>query len=101
LCLIGDGTTLYAACLTVYEEVNDPQGMLGIAMPEDEVAHIFMPKCLVLLSHYPYFETFRTILLTIYKSSISTGLSFSAVGSCLERIIDNFLCEAPMPVFSA
>lgn len=65
---IDDGTRLYAGILTVYEELYDPKKDLNIEIDEEEVAQIFIPRSLVLISSYPYFESFKTILLSIYKT---------------------------------
>lgn len=93
---IADGSILYAACLTIYEEIADPKKEYNINIDEEEVVQVFMPKALVLLSSYPYFETFRQILLCIHKHSTNSQSSIS-----IERLIDYYLCETPMPQYQA
>lgn len=52
---------------------------------------IFLPKCLVVISHYPFFDLWRKFLLQIYRIAL--------VGAPLpiERFIANFTCEVPLP----
>jgi|AntRauTorckE5430_2_1112549.scaffolds.fasta_scaffold01186_2 hypothetical protein len=51
----------------------------------------FLPKSLVVLSHYPFFDIWRRFLLQIYHISIvSAPLP-------IERYIANFVCEVPVP----
>lgn len=53
---------------------------------------VFAPKCLCLLSKYPFVEASRTWLLQLYR------LSCSPTRIPLERYICNFLLEVPTPV---
>jgi DENN domain-containing protein 5 len=52
---------------------------------------VFLPKCLVVISHYPFFDLWRKFLLQIYRIAL--------VGAPLpiERFIANFTCEIPLP----
>ena len=52
---------------------------------------VYMPKCLVLLSLYPFFDLFRTYLRTLYRISLSEG------PLPMERYISNFIREVPLP----
>eukprot|EP00554_Chaetoceros_debilis_P015181 CAMPEP_0194122200 /NCGR_PEP_ID=MMETSP0150-20130528/49611_1 /TAXON_ID=122233 /ORGANISM="Chaetoceros debilis, Strain MM31A-1" /LENGTH=1546 /DNA_ID=CAMNT_0038814935 /DNA_START=144 /DNA_END=4781 /DNA_ORIENTATION=+ len=51
----------------------------------------FLPKCLVVLSHYGFFEVWRKFLLQIYHISIVEA------PLPIERYICNFVCEVPLP----
>ena len=52
---------------------------------------LFMPKCLVLVSHYPFFQLWRTFLLQLNR------VSMVAAPLPIERYISNFVCEVPLP----
>jgi len=51
----------------------------------------FLPKSLVVLSHYPFFDIWRRFLLQIYHISIVRA------PLPIERYIANFVCEVPIP----
>ena len=51
----------------------------------------FLPKCLVVLSHYGFFHVWRKFLLQIYR------ISMVKAPLPLERYIANFVCEVPLP----
>eukprot|EP00457_Paulinella_chromatophora_P000509 gb/GEZN01000509.1/.p1 GENE.gb/GEZN01000509.1/~~gb/GEZN01000509.1/.p1 ORF type:complete len:1389 (-),score=185.54 gb/GEZN01000509.1/:16-4182(-) len=70
--------SVHPACLL---SKSDPQ-----AFPP-----LFAPKSLVLLSHEPFLQNFRTFLTELYR--VSLGQSQFR----LERIISNFLIEVPLP----
>jgi len=63
-----NGNKLFLACLTVFEEIQDPMARLGIATEEEEVVSIYAPKSLVFLSQHDQFELFRKLLLYIYRT---------------------------------
>ena len=48
-------------------------------------------KCLLILSHYPYFNVFREVLETIYRTSLSSS------SLPIERYIQNIVSEVPLP----
>ena len=52
---------------------------------------LFMPKCLVLVSHYPFYHLWRTFLLQLNR------VSMVAAPLPIERYISNFVCEVPLP----
>jgi hypothetical protein len=52
---------------------------------------IFLPKCLVVLSHYPFFDLWRKFLLQIYR------IVLVKAPLPIERFIANFVCEVPLP----
>lgn len=57
-----------------------------------DLERIFAPKCLCLLSKYPFVDASRAYLLQLYR------LSCSPTHVPLERYICNFLLEVPCPV---
>lgn len=61
---------------------------------EDKEANTFyLPKCLCILSHHPFFNTFKEFLAFLYTTYIANNLD---VSEPIERILDNFLFEIPM-----
>jgi len=63
-------------------DMNSPAGY-------DDI--VYLPKCLVILSHYPFFDLFRYFLLQLYRVTlIEAPLP-------IERFIANFCCELPLP----
>jgi hypothetical protein len=72
------------------ETASPPKSSKGIPMrqPSDIV---FLPKCLVVISHYAFFNAFRHFLKQLYRiSTIETPLP-------VERYIVNFASELPLP----
>ena len=66
-------TTAYGFCLTIYESsrhemvVRASQGdAADLVVP---VAAAYAPKCLCLLSHWPYFRAFRQFLMQLHTYS--------------------------------
>jgi len=72
---------LYANCLLIYENAGHRE------------QDIYLPKCLCIISKYPFFETFKQVLSFLYSTYISNGLDES---ESIERILDNFMFEVPM-----
>lgn len=52
---------------------------------------IFLPKCLVLLSHHPFFDIYRKFLLQLYRITLTNA------PLPIERFIANFVREVPLP----
>lgn len=52
---------------------------------------IFLPKCLVVLSHHPLFDLWRKFLTSIYR------ICLVEAPLPIERFIANFCCEIPLP----
>uniref|UniRef100_A0A7S2Y961 UDENN domain-containing protein n=1 Tax=Entomoneis paludosa TaxID=265537 RepID=A0A7S2Y961_9STRA len=51
----------------------------------------YLPKCLVVLSHYPFFDLWRKFLLQIYR------IALVEAPLPIERFIANFVSEVPLP----
>ncbi|KAG9415587.1 ARS-binding factor 1 [Aphanomyces cochlioides] len=107
------GAKLYA-CALKFDELLTPFEVLGLFMKEtipawahalsngtkqtgasqtttSSATSVYSPKCLVVVSHYPFFSCFRTFLQQMYRVSLSeTPLP-------LERYIANFVAEIPVP----
>uniref|UniRef100_A0A7S2RHS4 UDENN domain-containing protein n=1 Tax=Mucochytrium quahogii TaxID=96639 RepID=A0A7S2RHS4_9STRA len=84
----GCGGHLYGYALTIYEPLAEH-------MYCEEWNRLnkrfYVPKCLCILSHWPFRSQYRTFLTQLYR------LSISPVTVPLERIISNFVCEVPVP----
>ena len=52
---------------------------------------VYLPKCLVVISHYPFFDLFRNYLLQLYR------ITLVEAPLPIERFISNFCCEVPLP----
>lgn len=68
--------------------VSDPSMDMFAEFESDMV---YFPKCLVVLSHYPFFDLWRNFLLQIYR------ISLVEAPLPIERFIANFCCEVPLP----
>ncbi|RQM29471.1 hypothetical protein B5M09_011953 [Aphanomyces astaci] len=55
-----------------------------------QASAVYSPKCIVVLSQYPFFSAFRTFLQQIYR------LSLSEAPLPLERYVANFVSEIPV-----
>jgi hypothetical protein len=109
-----DGSYLYGGSLQIYDEYVDAEeikssmrdsgyknGFPKFLQQNDNKNNdpsttdssdvFFFPKCLVILSRYAFFDTFRSVLLDIYQISL--------IGAPLpiERYIANIVCEVPLP----
>ncbi|GAB5037240.1 Hypothetical protein NocV09_06800120 [Nannochloropsis oceanica] len=100
-----DGVRTHGCVLHLCEDVSthpDPEktkaavtrgfGEAGLAIPTWVATGAFcVPKALVILSHFPFFDTYREVLLELYRISISSA------PLPIERYIANFFCEVPLP----
>jgi len=99
---LGTGERLYGCCLTVYDESRDVSWLRKIvenSRPDDPLLEcldgdkpvLHVPKCLVLLSHYEFFDVGRKFLRQLYRiSMVPSPLP-------IERFICNFCAEVPLP----
>ncbi|OQR91311.1 hypothetical protein THRCLA_09040 [Thraustotheca clavata] len=106
------GAKLYACALKFYEELTPLEVISLFAVPQNDsktttiptwaqelssgtgngtATSVFCPKCLIVISHHPFFSSFRHFLQQIYRISLSTA------PMPLERYISNLVCEVPMP----
>jgi DENN domain-containing protein 5 len=109
------GQRLYCAALRIYDETMETSQVKGILEASDysvplpwwisdvpspsrnEVSArqpsdiVFVPKSLVVISHFPFFHAFREFLKQLYQLSVmETPLP-------IERYIANFISEIPLP----
>jgi hypothetical protein len=102
---LGDGDRLYGGALHIYDEHTEMEDLRGIIKnsgyegqyprfltEEDEDSDIvFLPKCLIILSHHPFFDLFRESLQQLYR------ITFVEAPLPIERYIANIACEIPLP----
>ncbi|KDO16772.1 hypothetical protein SPRG_17723 [Saprolegnia parasitica CBS 223.65] len=106
------GAKLYACALKFVEELSPLEVLTLFAPPPGNektkapiipkwaqdlsagsasTTSVYSPKCLLLISHHPFFSGYRLFLQQIYRLSLSTA------PMPIERYIANFVCEVPMP----
>jgi len=84
------GDRLYGAALHVYEE-NSKNDFIN-SFEQLQLVNFYLPKCLTILSHYPLFDTFHSLLLQLFHISHSPSNPLP-----LERYISHFTREIPLP----
>ena len=90
----GTGRKMYGTCLTLWE----PYTIAGRTKnaedgSDEEKDHdVFLPKCIVLLSTYPYLMAFREYLTQLNRLSKIGEMTLP-----IERYITNICCEIPAP----
>jgi pentatricopeptide repeat protein len=95
---------MYGTCLTLWEPYTitlKPKPMPKVAEEAGEEKkasgdviskEVFLPKCLVLLSNYPYLSVFREYLTQLHRLSKMGEMTLP-----IERYICNFCSEIPAP----
>lgn len=81
----GTGRQIYGTCLTIWE----PYQRKDAAEDADKY---YVPKCLVILSAYPYLVAFREFLTQLMRLAKSGQMTLP-----VERYIANFCAEIPAP----
>lgn len=93
------GSEVYGAALIFYEQMPiDPQqqqttvgGAMAINGTSEQLQPTYCPRCLCLLSHYPFYELFKTFLNQLYRIAVSPS------NMPIERFIGHFFHEIPVP----
>ncbi|CAB9498860.1 DENN domain-containing protein 5B [Seminavis robusta] len=96
----GHGAQMYGTCFTVWEPttisaekaVKDAQGNINGTTGAPIQQEVYLPKCLVILSSYPYLMAFREYLTQLNRLSKLGEMTLP-----LERYIINFCSEIPAP----
>lgn len=86
-----NGVKLYGGVLHVYELVDPAElsGMLhGVPVTSK---YVYVPKALVVLSHYPFFHLFYNVLKQLYR------ISLSSCPLAMENYVAHIVQEAPLP----
>ena len=79
---------MYGVCLTMFE----PFSVEVVKEGKMKVEEIFQPKCICILSAYPYLVAFREYLTQLERISKTGEMTVP-----LERYIANFCAEVPAP----
>lgn len=82
------GTNTYGVCLTLYE----PFKIVIRSSEEPTEVEMYVPKCICILSEYPYLVAFREYLTQLERMSKTGDMKIP-----LERYIVNFCAEIPPP----
>ena len=96
------GSRLIGSCLTFYEKLNESQRDKFLALchdspetmssfPDVDEMRLYVPRCLCIISQWPFVESFRKFLCHIYR------LSLSPCSIPIERYICNFIDDVPVP----
>ncbi len=94
----GTGKKMYGTCLTLWEPIKIPgrkKKGKNDSMDGDESTStydVFLPKCVVLLSTYPYLMAFREYLTQLNRLSKVGDMTLP-----IERYITNICLEIPAP----
>jgi hypothetical protein len=108
-----NGQRLYGAAMHVYDDQMDTENIRnviadsGYTVPLPWWLHnepvpptsgqkgpsevVYIPKCLAILSHYPFFDIWRRFLTQLYRITIVEA------PLPIERYIANFVSEVPLP----
>jgi len=115
-----NGQRMYGACMHVYDDQMDTENIRnvmtdsGYTVPLPWWLHdepnslsspsssqkssrkrpsevVYMPKCLVIISHYPFFDIWRRFLTQLYR------ITMVEAPLPIERYIANFVSEVPLP----
>jgi DENN domain-containing protein 5 len=97
------GSRLFGYCLTFYEQLNRVQREILNALIDENTENndvsstavrslkIYLPKCLCLISEWPFHASFKKFLCYIYR------LSLTPCCVPIERYIANFIDNVPAP----
>ena len=83
---------MYGTCLTLWEPFTIPGRKKNSGSEDQENHDVFLPKCVVLLSTYPYLMAFREYLTQLNRLSKVGEMTLP-----IERYITNICCEIPAP----
>lgn len=102
------GRKVYGTCLTIYEEYEPPSDSpiraqhrihgdsgerdIEVTMDDHELT-FYLPRCICILSIWPYMSAFREYLAQLYRLVTSTN----CMNVPLERYIMNICMEIPAP----
>ncbi|CAB9508037.1 DENN domain-containing protein 5B [Seminavis robusta] len=84
-------TGAYPSWLSTPPSVSGGLSVDSSRNSSDYVDIVYLPKCLVVLSHYQFFDLFRNFLLQLYR------ITLVEAPLPIERFIANFCCEVPLP----
>lgn len=79
-----DGREIHGASLTFYEELNPN-------CPTIDEHPMFVPKAVCILSHWPYYRAFHTVLIQLYRTAMSPS------PLPIERYLGHLMMDVPTP----
>eukprot|EP00551_Chaetoceros_affinis_P007768 CAMPEP_0203671310 /NCGR_PEP_ID=MMETSP0090-20130426/7133_1 /ASSEMBLY_ACC=CAM_ASM_001088 /TAXON_ID=426623 /ORGANISM="Chaetoceros affinis, Strain CCMP159" /LENGTH=1131 /DNA_ID=CAMNT_0050536351 /DNA_START=81 /DNA_END=3473 /DNA_ORIENTATION=+ len=88
----GRGAQMYGVCLTLYEPFSVKVKYQDSEGSKHKLVDIFRPKCICILSSYPYLVAFREYLTQLERLSKSGEMTVP-----IERYISNFCSEVAAP----
>ena len=91
----GRGTQLYGVCLTIHEpfSVKVRSGTFDPSESDSsKLIEMYIPKCICILSAYPYLVAFRE-----YLTQLDRLIRKGDMNVPIERYITNFCSEVPAP----
>lgn len=103
---LGDGNRVYGGALQIYDESIEIEKLRDTIVSsgydgelpqflKEEIEGgsdiVFLPKCLIVLSHHPFFDLFREVLQQLYR------ITFVEAPLPIERYISNIVSEVPLP----
>ncbi|EDV26553.1 uncharacterized protein TRIADDRAFT_22465, partial [Trichoplax adhaerens] len=88
------GDKVYGAAVTFYEQL--PSDMwtpyMERVFKKSDPKQAYATKCICLLSHWPFFDTFRWFLRNLYRISVSAQTEIP-----IERYVTHFMDAVPFP----
>lgn len=89
-----EGQRMYGCCVTFYEPLQRRLGSGRELGDDDEYAiDLYVPKCMCLLSRWPFFDAFREFLVLVF--TLSQGPNKVSI----ERRLYHLLYATPMPTY--
>lgn len=89
-----DGTRLYVTSLRIYEHVREIlEDEWGETEGKTEKKGWYMPFCICIISHWPFFSLYKEFLLSVYAKINSTDSDLSDLGT----YIADFMFNTPVP----
>lgn len=101
-------TKQYGACMsfyelfTTYDRITSANSDLTNRLEVDN-DHLYASTCIVLFSRFPFFDTFRRFLFTIYQLIVSSGMTTSTHNQLIddipliEQYLKHFFFNIPFP----
>lgn len=85
------GVKLFGGVLHIYELMEPAEVRSMLHFVPTTSKYIYVPKALVVLSHYPFFHLFYNILKQLYR------ISLSSCPLAMEKYLTQVITETPLP----
>ena len=86
-----NGVKLYGGVLHIYELLNPSEVRDMLNYVPTSSKFVYVPKALVVLSHYPFFHLFYNILKQLYR------ISLCSCPLAMEKYVSQVIQETPLP----